>query len=101
MEVHNYDTYCGACASRLGYKGQYSSRAVTALILGLLPALTLCTPLGIPAVIIGHMELNAINEGTAPASGKNLALGGVILGWISIVGTVLLGLFFVAIALAN
>lgn len=101
MEVHNYETYCGACASRLGYKGQYSTRAVSALILGLLPALTACAPLGIAAIVMGHMELAAIREGTAPASGKNLALGGAILGWISVALMIVVGLIAVAVALAN
>jgi len=101
MEVHNYETYCSECASRLGYKGEHSGRAVAALICGLLPLFICCLPLGVPAVILGHMELNAIDEGTAPASGRNLAMGGVIMGWISIAAMVLGGLAALALAFAD
>ena len=97
MEVHSYQTYCGQCATRLGYKGQYSTRAVSALVLGLLPVMSGCVPLGIPAIILGHMELNAIKEGTAPASGRNLALGGVILGWISVAAMIVLTFVLIAV----
>jgi len=101
MEVQNYDTYCGDCALRLGYKGQHSQRAVAALVCGLLPLGTCCVPLGIPAVILGHMELAAIADGSAPASGKNLAMGGVILGWVSIASMVLGGVVLAIIGLSN
>ena len=92
MDVHDYETFCRACSARLGYRGQHSSRAIAALVCGLLPLFICCLPLGIPAVILGHMEMAAISAGTAPASGKNLALGGVILGWLSIATMVIGGI---------
>ena len=97
MEVHEYETLCNPCAYRVGTKGQQSSRATTALVFGLLPIMTFCLPLGIIAVVLGHMELAAIDRGESPASGRNLAKGGVILGWINI-ALMVIGVF-VAIAL--
>jgi hypothetical protein len=98
MEIEQYETYCTACTRRLGFKGQQSTRATAALVLGLLPLFTGCVPLSIPAVILGHMELAAIRDGTAPAAGKNLALGGVIVGYLGIALMIFFGLFFAAIA---
>ncbi len=40
--------------------------------------------LGIPAVILGNMELAAIERGESPAKGRSLAKGARILGWIEI-----------------
>lgn len=84
MEVQEYETLCNPCAYRVGTKGQQSSRATTALVFGILTVSTFCLPLGIVAVMLGHMELAAIERGESPASGRNLAKGGMILGWISI-----------------
>lgn len=97
MEIHDLETLCNACAYRVGAKGEQSSRATTALVFGLLPMMTFCLPLGIVAVALGHMELAAIERGEAPASGRNLAKGAVILGWINI-ALMVIGVF-VAIAL--
>jgi len=84
MEIHNYETICGTCAERVGAKGEQSSRATTALVFGLLPIMTFCLPLGIVAIVLGHMEIAAIDAGEAPASGRNLAKGAVILGWVNV-----------------
>lgn len=52
-----------------------------------------CGPiLGIPAAILGWMELDAIKNGRAPASGKTMATIGL---WGGIVATVLHVLFWV------
>jgi hypothetical protein len=63
-----------------------STRAVAALILGILSILCMGFLAGIPAIILGSMELRAIKEGLAPAAGEGLAKVGYILG---IVGTIL------------
>lgn len=82
------DTLCGDCVERVGHTRKYSPRAVWALVLALI-TLSFFLPTSIPAVILGHMELAAIKRGDpdAPASGRNLALGAVVVGWI---GNVLL-----------
>lgn len=64
-----------------------SSRAVMTLVLGIL-SIT-CTGLltGIPAIILGTIELKAIKAGQAPKEGESSAKIGLILG---IVGTLLM-----------
>ena len=92
--------YCGACAPRFDTKGEHSTRAVAALVLGLLSLMIFCLPLAVPAVILGHMETAAIDRGESPAGGRNLARGGLILGWIGVAGTVVAALAALAYALS-
>lgn len=70
------------------------SRAVTTLILGIL-SIT-CTGLftGIPAIILGTMELKSIKAGESPKEGESSARLGLILG---IVGTLLMVMAIFAI----
>ena len=63
-----------------------STRALITLILGVLSLVCAGFMTGIPAIIIGNMELNAIKRGEAPKEGEGIAKVGFILG---IVGTVL------------
>ena len=70
-------------------------KAITALILGILSVLCMGFMAGIPAIIIGQMELKDIKAGKSPASGENIAKIGYILG---IVGTVLSCLAMLAMA---
>lgn len=74
-----------------------SGRAITAMVLGIL-AFVSCGPLtGIPAIIVGKAEMNAIKQGQAPPAGMTIAKIGFYTG---IVSTVLfaLGLAFVFLA---
>ena len=62
---------------------QTSGKAIAALILGL------CTLLfgifaGIPAVILGHMALNEINNSGGLKGGKGMAITGLVFGYIFI-----------------
>lgn len=63
-----------------------SGRAVAALILGILSLVCMGFLAGVPAIILGSMELKAIRRGEAPAAGEGVAKVGYILG---IIGTVL------------
>jgi hypothetical protein len=63
-----------------------STRAVVTLILGILSLVCGGFLTGIPAIIIGQMELKAIKKGEAPKEGEGVTKVGFILG---IVGTVL------------
>ncbi len=70
-----------------------SSKAIITLVLGIL-SLSCCGFFsGIPAIILGKSELNAIAEGRSPANNKPLANIGMILGIIgtslSIVGSII------------
>lgn len=76
-----------------------STRAVVVLILGILSLVCAGFLTGIPAIIVGNMELKAIKNGEAPKEGEGVAKVGFILG---IVGTVLtclamLGIFLLAL----
>lgn len=64
--------------------GRPSSRATTALVLGIL-GLLCCGLLGIPAMIIGKQEMNSIDQGLAPVEGRGLAQAGFILGIVALV----------------
>ena len=63
-----------------------SSKAILALVLGILSLVCCGFVTGIPAIIIGKQEMNAIKEGRSNKEGHSLAQVGFILG---IVGTAL------------
>lgn len=62
-----------------------NTQAIIALVLGILSMPCFCGFLtGIPAIIIGHLELKAIREGRSAASNRGLAKAGFVTG---IIGT--------------
>jgi hypothetical protein len=63
-----------------------SNRAMTALILGILSIMCTGFLTGIPAIIMGKMELIKIKAGKSNPAGNGIARAGFVLG---IVGTVL------------
>lgn len=63
-----------------------SGRAVASLVLGIMSLICMGFLTGIPAIILGSMELRAIKAGQAPLAGEGVAKVGYILG---IVGTVM------------
>jgi uncharacterized membrane protein YjgN (DUF898 family) len=65
--------------------GSASSNAIIALVLGILAFIGCGLLAGIPAWIVGKKELNAINAGRSPESGKTMAMIGMWLGIISVV----------------
>ncbi len=84
--------------------GGASQRAIIALVLAIV-GLVCCGPLsGIPAAIVGWLEIGAINEGKSPAAGKWMAQVGL---WGGIAVTIIHGvlwilyLLFVMMASAN
>ena len=69
-----------------------NSKAVIALVLGI-ASVFCCGPFtGIPAAIVGKMEMDAIKQGRSPQSNMGMAKAGF---WIGIVGTGLFILSFV------
>ncbi len=76
-----------------------SGQAVAALILGILSILCMGIFTGIPAIVLGSIELKAIKAGKAPQSGEGMAKVGYILGIIGTVFTCLAALAAVAIAI--
>lgn len=72
----------------IGTKSGPSQKAVIALILAIV-ALFCCGPFaGIPAAIVGWLELTAIKEGRSPADGKWMAMVGL---WGGIAATLIHG----------
>lgn len=74
-----------------------SGRAIAALILGILSLVCMGFLTGVPAIILGSMELKAIKAGGAPLAGEGVAKVGYILGIIGTVLTCLATLAFVAL----
>ena len=69
-------------------QGGAGQKAVAALILAIV-GLVCCGPFtGVPAAIVGWMELDAINSGTSPAAGKWMAQVGL---WGGIAVTIIHG----------
>jgi hypothetical protein len=64
--------------------GSSQTRAIVSLVLGILSVLGLCLFTGIPALILGKLELNAIRLGRSSPSNRSLARSGFVLG---IIGT--------------
>lgn len=81
-------------------RNQASGRAMATLILGILSIVCAGFVAGIPAIILGAMELKAIRHGESPKEGESISKVGLALG---VVGTVLTFLallaFFAIIAL--
>ncbi|MCU1332752.1 MAG: hypothetical protein JWM08_1744 [Candidatus Angelobacter sp.] len=84
------------------YAGQYQARtdgkATASLILGVLSLLCFGLLTGLPAIILGHISRGNIERSRGRLSGAGLALTGLILGYVSIVSTVLI---IAAIAIPN
>jgi hypothetical protein len=71
-----------------------SPKAVIALVLGIMSVFC-CGPFtGVPAAILGKMEMDAIKQGRSPESNLGMAKAGF---WIGIIGT---ALFILGIVLA-
>ena len=72
-------------------------RAIATLILGILSLVCMGFMTGIPAIILGSMELKAIKAGISPKSGEGVAKVGYVLGIIGTVLTCVTALIFVVL----
>jgi len=65
-----------------GQQSGASGRAIAALILSIVALISCCFgwPFGIVGIVLGKMEMNAIQEGRAPQSGETFAKVGFYLG---------------------
>lgn len=70
-----------------------SSRAVATLVLGILSITCSGFLTGIPAIILGLIELKAIKAGEAPREGDSMTKVGLTLG---LIGTILMALVILA-----
>ena len=103
-----YPGYQGYPPPQYGHANQMSAqqvgasgRAIAALILSIVTLVTCCWPAGIVGIVLGKMEMNAIQEGRAPRAGETLAKVGFYLGIVGTALSLLLwGLYFIG-ALAS
>ena len=63
--------------------------AIWALILGIASLVFCCLPLAIPAIICGHLARSRIEQTSAAASGRGMAMAGLIMGYVSVVAFIL------------
>jgi hypothetical protein len=78
-----------------------SGRATAAMVLGIV-SIVLCLGFlsGIPAAILGKLELTAIDEGRAPEAGRTRATVGMVMGLLATVASCLgCGIYITAISL--
>lgn len=81
----------GYAPTQPGYVGiPTSGTAIASLVCGLCTFIACCFS-GIPAIICGHIALSQINQANGQIGGKGMAIAGLILGYLSILGTI--GLF--------
>jgi hypothetical protein len=71
-----------------------SAYAIAAFVLGIISFSMCCA--GIPALVLGLIELRNINNRTSPVEGKPFALIGAILGGVSTALMFLFGFFYLA-----
>lgn len=79
-----------------------SGRATLALVLGILSWVCLLGFVaGVPAAILGKLEMSAIDEGRAPEAGRTRATIGMVSGLVATVGSCLgCGVYITVIALS-
>jgi type IV pilus assembly protein PilA len=84
------------------YPGQFQpqtdGKATASLILGILSILCFGLLTGLPAIILGHISRGNIEQSRGRLTGAGMALTGLILGYVSIVFTILV---IAAIAIPN
>lgn len=75
-----------------------SSYAVISLVCGIQSFITCVVPLGIPAVICGHLALKDISNASLPKLGRGMAFAGLTLGYLSsLIMLTFVGIFVFAV----
>lgn len=78
-----------------------SGRAIAALVTGIISIVMCCWPVGIVGIVLGKMEMNAIQEARAPQAGETMAKVGFYMGIVATAISLLFtGLYFLG-ALAS
>ena len=80
------------------YQVQTDGKATASLVLGILSLLCFGLLTGLPAIILGHISRGNIAQSRGRLRGEGMALAGLILGYVSIVSTILI---IAAIAIPN
>jgi len=82
-------------------KPQTSGLSIVSLVLGILANVGCCLLTGIPAVICGHMALSKIKKSNGTITGSGMALGGLIMGYISMALSFIMVPMMIAIAVPS
>lgn len=82
LDVQEGKSYCPDCFTR-AQSGPASKRAIAAVILGIVGLNCAFIP-GIVGLALAVRELAAIDQGEAPDTGRSLAKGARVLGWINV-----------------
>jgi hypothetical protein len=78
-----------------------SGLSIAAFVLGILSFVGCGPCFGLPALVIGLIELKNIKENVSPGEGRAFALTGAILGGISVgLGVLIVGIYIAIIAIA-
>lgn len=81
----------GPMGSPVESHGTMSNLALWSLVAGFIPLVG-----SIAAIVCGHLALRDINDSDGEMEGRNLALGGLILGWGGLAVLVLGGLYYMS-----
>lgn len=100
-----YSGYQGYPPPQYGYAEQMSSqqsgasgRAIAALVTSIISFVICCWPAGIVGIVLGKMEMNAIQEGRAPRAGESMAKVGFYMGIAATAISLLFtGLYFLGV----
>lgn len=80
---------------------QNNSLAIASLVCGILSFICLGPLLGIPAIIMGFMQLSRIKSDPAGYGGKGLAIGGMVAGGLNLLLVILYILFLVIVGFSG
>ena len=78
--------------------------AMWAMISGILSLVCCGCIAGLPAIVMGHMSLGKIAKSGGVLGGKGMAMAGLILGYLSLVLTIIFSILYgaaIAAAVAN
>jgi hypothetical protein len=76
-----------------------SGRAIASMILSIVSLVTCGPLLSVPGMIMGKMEMNAINQGQAPRAGENFAKAGFYVGLVVTILSCLVGIGYMFLIL--
>lgn len=80
-------------------RGQDQVLPTIALVLGILSIILFCCyggiPLGLGAIITGYLGMNNANKNPEQYGGRNLAIAGLVMGGLTLVGSVMWILFLI------
>jgi|SRR5579859_6454959 len=80
---------------------QTNGKAITALVLGIVSWVGFSILAGIPAIVFGHIALGEIKASGNTQEGRGMAIAGLVLGYLSLVGILCICLYFLVILRAG